>query len=72
GAIRYASASDSAYFCVSFDRSSDSGLVYQKNTKSVLFCQNNTKMVKKSPISYQIGILLAKQYEIGKNCADFE
>jgi hypothetical protein len=31
-----------------------------------LFCQNNTKLARKVPIFYQIGIVLAKQYEIGK------
>ena len=35
--------------------------------KFVLFWQNNTNLVKKQLILCEIGILLAKQYEIGKN-----
>ncbi|MGO3636256.1 MAG: hypothetical protein ACTJE6_02735, partial [Pseudolactococcus laudensis] len=36
-------------------------------TKLVFFCQNNAKLVRKVLIFYQIGILLPKQCEIGKN-----
>ncbi|MGO2298105.1 hypothetical protein [Pseudolactococcus laudensis] len=37
------------------------------NTNLVFFWQNSTKLVRKVPFLCEIGILLAKQYEIGKN-----